>query len=374
MTALIVTIFAVAAVLAFALGAAGGYFFYRSRHREALSEMESLDHELAEREAELRRLKYQISTARVSTLPDDENYAAMQREITALREELEQRDLDLNILRQDYDLETRILKQEIAQLNEAEQDGTKREQQALQKERADIDRLRAQLQQQQQQLQKRREEVEHERMQLTRQEEAAEERRTGLERRARELDERDHRIEEREAHLREREARVDEREAAAPQPTATAADASHNALLVKRLRQQIRLQEEELQQLRAHLAQQPTARPRPDSSAQAIPGPPEATGSSFPAFSPLSALMGTGRAPAGAERRPGRLDPLSAITGVDGDVQSRLYAMGVTTFEQIARWSSADVRRVAEQLGIDRETIQNRWILEAQSHLYEQTH
>lgn len=86
----------------------------------------------------------------------------------------------------------------------------------------------------------------------------------------------------------------------------------------------------------------------------------------LPSFSPLSTLLNT----AG----PASCDALTQLSGVDETVQAHLYEHGVTRFEQIARWSSADVRRISESLGIDRRLIQDRWIIEAQSYLYERNH
>lgn len=69
---------------------------------------------------------------------------------------------------------------------------------------------------------------------------------------------------------------------------------------------------------------------------------------------------------------PGEGEDLTILTVVDGPMQERLYALGITTIEAIARWSRSDARRIADQLThTSEEDIMDRWVFEAQSILFE---
>jgi predicted flap endonuclease-1-like 5' DNA nuclease len=69
-------------------------------------------------------------------------------------------------------------------------------------------------------------------------------------------------------------------------------------------------------------------------------------------------------APAGAE-------DLTVISSIDEHVQRLLYQAGVTTLDEIARWSRSDARRYSIDTQVSEETIMNQWIFEAQSVLFE---
>ncbi len=65
-------------------------------------------------------------------------------------------------------------------------------------------------------------------------------------------------------------------------------------------------------------------------------------------------------------------DDLTVLSAVDAAVQQKLYALGITTVEAIARWSRADARRIASQLPhTSEEDIMDRWIFEAQAVLFD---
>lgn len=49
----------------------------------------------------------------------------------------------------------------------------------------------------------------------------------------------------------------------------------------------------------------------------------------------------------------------------------KLYLAGVTSLDEMARWSRADARRVSGFVGVSEETIMHQWIFEAQSVLFE---
>ncbi|MFN3596479.1 MAG: hypothetical protein ACK41D_04340 [Rubricoccaceae bacterium] len=64
-------------------------------------------------------------------------------------------------------------------------------------------------------------------------------------------------------------------------------------------------------------------------------------------------------------------DDLTVISSIDAGLQQRLYRAGVTSLEEIAHWSRADARRLAETLQVSEEVIMNQWVFEAQAALYE---
>jgi len=60
-------------------------------------------------------------------------------------------------------------------------------------------------------------------------------------------------------------------------------------------------------------------------------------------------------------------DPLTLIEGITPEIQQRLYQLGIYRFDDIAQWSSFEIKQVAHALGIDSQTIINQnWILQAQ--------
>ena len=65
-------------------------------------------------------------------------------------------------------------------------------------------------------------------------------------------------------------------------------------------------------------------------------------------------------------------DDLTELSAVDAAMQQKLYALGVTTIEAVARWSRTDARRIASQLTHTSEVdIMDHWVFEAQSILFE---
>lgn len=417
MSAFAYLIFIVVAVLACALGAVGAYFYYRARHREAVADLEALDQDLAEREEELHRLQYQFTNTYPGASPNVQ--AEARAEMQKVREELEQKKNDFNILQQDFDLELGILKQELGQLRE--------EQTTVEHTRRHLARKDAELGERETDVVRRESDVKN-RTEHLEAEIAAHRKHLEDEFAARalkledELAERDRRLrtllagaekehaelEHTRAALREKQVQL---EAELDDLSVDKFSSRQEALLVKRLRQQIKHQRDELEHLqhlyhresmeREELAGAGNRKAGSDKTEAAIGHPharnekPETAagqrktgdfgheeGDSFPAFSTLSSYVdraGESLTPSGiydVETSPGigpesgRLDDLTSLPGVNRLLQDQLYRLGITTFDQIARWSSADVRRVSEKLSIDRKTIQDHWIINAQSHLF----
>ena len=378
MSSLAYIILLTVAIVACALGAVAAYFYYRARHREAVQELEALDQDLTEREEEIRRLQYQFT----NVLPRDtpETHTGSEINVQKLREELEQKKIDYNILKQDFDLETGILKQEVEQLR---------------KERADVDRTRRQVARRETELERAEAELERRRVEL-------DARQADLDARLAEFDRRDaaaraenerafaarveeverdyaerrkendrlrYELDSRDKALRAREEQIDEEIMSLSQDKFTSRE---EAILIKRLRQQIKLQREELEQL--HLLYRRVEAQLEQLRSGGAPTRSEPVGSAtaFPSFSAISSYMDA--APGGdaalAHNSGYPRDRLTEIYGIDEEIQRRLYSLGITSFDQIAHWSSSDVRRVSERLGIDGKVIQDHWITGAQSLLY----
>ncbi len=81
-----------------------------------------------------------------------------------------------------------------------------------------------------------------------------------------------------------------------------------------------------------------------------------------PAWSPAE-----GEAPPAV---PEDADDLTVIRSIDGDVQRRLYAQGVTSLEEIAQWNPTRARQIATQVQVSEEAIMNQWVFEAQAALF----
>lgn len=99
----------------FAGGVAGGFFLYRVRNKKDLGLFEAREKALGNREKELTRIR-SIMKAQQPT----DNSDTLEATITMLREEIEQKSLDISIAKEDYDLETRILRDEIESLKSGE--------------------------------------------------------------------------------------------------------------------------------------------------------------------------------------------------------------------------------------------------------------
>jgi predicted flap endonuclease-1-like 5' DNA nuclease len=59
-------------------------------------------------------------------------------------------------------------------------------------------------------------------------------------------------------------------------------------------------------------------------------------------------------------------DDLRRIRSIDGDLQTRLNMLGVRRYEELARWSAADVQRVGAALGVGKRIQSENWIEQAQ--------
>ena len=90
-----------------------------------------------------------------------------------------------------------------------------------------------------------------------------------------------------------------------------------------------------------------------------------------PAFIPQAATPIPDAPPDPSPAPPVTGDNLTVITNISAELQQKLYAIGVTTLDEMARWSRADARRISGLVGIEEEIIMHQWIFEAQSALFE---
>ncbi|HRR07858.1 MAG TPA: hypothetical protein PLO56_04125 [Rhodothermales bacterium] len=67
-------------------------------------------------------------------------------------------------------------------------------------------------------------------------------------------------------------------------------------------------------------------------------------------------------------------DNLTLIRGITPEMALQLNRIGITSFRQIAEWTSLDVRRVAAVLNLDNRIFQENWIVQAQSLYFERVH
>lgn len=66
-----------------------------------------------------------------------------------------------------------------------------------------------------------------------------------------------------------------------------------------------------------------------------------------------------------APLQPGGGDDLKQIKGVGKVIESRLHALGITSFEQIARFTPEDIERVDKVLDFKGRIQRERWIEQA---------
>jgi len=59
-------------------------------------------------------------------------------------------------------------------------------------------------------------------------------------------------------------------------------------------------------------------------------------------------------------------DDFQRIRAIDGDIEQRLKARGITYFEHIAGWSSSDVKRIGQELQIPGRIDREQWVEQAQ--------
>jgi len=61
----------------------------------------------------------------------------------------------------------------------------------------------------------------------------------------------------------------------------------------------------------------------------------------------------------------GDLDDLKRIRGIGVLIEKKLNSLGITSYEQVANWSSADVERISEVLDFKGRIERENWIEQA---------
>lgn len=65
------------------------------------------------------------------------------------------------------------------------------------------------------------------------------------------------------------------------------------------------------------------------------------------------------------DTRPGELDDLKRIRGIGVLIEKKLNSMGVTRYEQIAKWTSTDIDRVSHVLDFRGRIERENWVEQA---------
>ncbi|RVD55998.1 proton-conducting membrane transporter, partial [Mesorhizobium sp. M8A.F.Ca.ET.023.02.2.1] len=80
---------------------------------------------------------------------------------------------------------------------------------------------------------------------------------------------------------------------------------------------------------------------------------------------PKAAPAAKKTAPAAAKPASGKPDNLRRLIGIGPVNEKLLKAQGVTTFAQIAAWTSADIKRIEDVMNFDGRIARERWIEQA---------
>ena len=65
-------------------------------------------------------------------------------------------------------------------------------------------------------------------------------------------------------------------------------------------------------------------------------------------------------------------DALTCIKGINSDIEGKLNRIGITTYREVAEWTSIDIRRISAALGLGHAIMQQNWIVQAQSLYFDQ--
>jgi predicted flap endonuclease-1-like 5' DNA nuclease len=87
-------------------------------------------------------------------------------------------------------------------------------------------------------------------------------------------------------------------------------------------------------------------------------------GSADAAATPTTAAQG---APGIVNAGPSRRDDLKRIRGIGASVEMKLNAMGITSYEQIANWSKAEMNRIGQALDVKGRIEREKWVEQART-------
>ncbi|TGQ92319.1 proton-conducting membrane transporter [Mesorhizobium sp. M8A.F.Ca.ET.208.01.1.1] len=119
----------------------------------------------------------------------------------------------------------------------------------------------------------------------------------------------------------------------------------------------------------AKAAPKPAAAKSATASAPAAKAPaakaPAAKAPAKTSAAPKAAPAAKKTAPAAAKPASGKPDNLRRLIGIGPVNEKLLKAQGVTTFAQIAAWTSADIKRIEDVMNFDGRIARERWIEQA---------
>ena len=62
---------------------------------------------------------------------------------------------------------------------------------------------------------------------------------------------------------------------------------------------------------------------------------------------------------------PGEIDDLKRIRGVGVLIEKKLNSLGITSYEQVANWTSADIARISQVLDFKGRIERENWVEQA---------
>ncbi|TIT33059.1 MAG: proton-conducting membrane transporter [Mesorhizobium sp.] len=107
------------------------------------------------------------------------------------------------------------------------------------------------------------------------------------------------------------------------------------------------------------------AAPKPAAAKSATASAPAAKAPAKTSAAPKAAPAAKETAPAAAKPASGKPDNLRRLIGIGPVNEKLLKAQGVTTFAQIAAWTSADIKRIEDVMNFDGRIARERWIEQA---------
>ena len=63
--------------------------------------------------------------------------------------------------------------------------------------------------------------------------------------------------------------------------------------------------------------------------------------------------------------RPAGKDNLKLIEGIDGDMENKLYNLGIFHYEQISKWSEKNIEWISEYFTLEDKVKEENWIEQA---------
>jgi predicted flap endonuclease-1-like 5' DNA nuclease len=104
---------------------------------------------------------------------------------------------------------------------------------------------------------------------------------------------------------------------------------------------------------------------KPAAAQSSAPNPSVVVGSASIAGAAVASLAAAGGPGSPASRSDERMDDLKRIRGIGVLIEKKLNSMGVTRYEQIAKWTSTDIDRVSHVLDFTGRIERENWVEQA---------